>query len=164
MAASFDLPQQTLTCLKNCGFVLKQIELLYVYYPQYVKNNVKRILAVTSWQAKASQHSDVSLNNIFYSHATKKNLPLAYKLRRSSPLAYTTAILQSIISCYHGLFCPIKAPNARAIMNGQHYDKINKYSMESSISASPTLSSYKFMECMPYLIVSTLEALQWSSS
>ena len=33
--------------------------------------------------------------------------------------------------------------------------------MESPISASPTLSSNKAMENMPYAIVSTLVALQW---
>ena len=77
---------------------------------------------MTSPQAKASWHYDVSLN-FFHIHEAKQNLPLVYKFHHSSLLTYTTTILQGIISCHHGLFFPIKAQDARAIMDGQHHDQ-----------------------------------------
>ena len=48
---------------------------------------------------------------------------------------------ESIFSCYHGLFCPIKAEDTRAIMDGQYHDKKYAHYMESLILASPTLFS-----------------------
>ena len=121
--ASFVLPQQTLTCLKNCGFVLKQIELLYVYHFQYVNNDVKRKLVVAQPKAKASRHNNVSLNNISYSHTSLRSLSFDNKLHYPFLLANTMTILQGVFSCYHGLFCPIKAQDTRAIMDGQYHDK-----------------------------------------
>ena len=95
-----------------------------MHYLQSIDNYIEGIVVVTSPQAKASSHSDVSLNNIFYNYATKKNLLLAYKLHRSSLLAYTMAILQGIISSHYSLFFPSKAQNARTIMDGQNYNQI----------------------------------------
>ena len=69
-------------------------------------------------QAKAYWHNYVSLNNIFYSNAANKNLPLAYKLPHSSLLAYSVTILHGIISCHQGLICLIEAQDARVIMDG----------------------------------------------
>ena len=124
VAVSVEFLQQILCCQRNCGFVLRQTELLSMHYLQSIDNYIEGIVVVTSPQAKASSHSDVSLNNIFYNYATKKNLLLAYKLHRSSLWAYTMAILQGIIPGHYGFFCPSKAQNARAIMDGQHYNQI----------------------------------------
>ena len=121
---SVDFPQQILCCQRSCGFVGRQTELLSMRYLQSVDNYIEGIVVVTSPQAKASSHNDVSLNNIFYSCATKKNLLLAYKLHRPSLLAYTMAILQGIISSHYSLFFPSKAQNARTIMDGQNYNQI----------------------------------------
>ena len=99
------------------------MELSSMCYLQSIDNYIEGIVAATSPQSKATWHNDVSLNNIFYNYAAKKNLPLAYKLCCSSLLVYTMTILQGVISCHYSLFCPSKAQNTRAIIDGQHYDQ-----------------------------------------
>ena len=50
-------------------------------------------------------------------------------------------ILQGVFSYYCGLFCPIKAQDTRAIMDGQYHDRKDAHYMESLVLAPPTLSS-----------------------
>ena len=65
----------------------------------------------------------LSLNNISYSHTSLRRISFDNKLHCPFLLVHIATILQSIFSCNHGLFCPIKAQDTRAIMDGQYHDK-----------------------------------------
>ena len=122
VAASFDLSHQVLTCQRSSGFALKQTERLFVPF-SICYNDMTRIVAATSPKAKASRHNNVSLNNISYSHTSLRRISFDNELHCPFLLVHIATILQSIFSCNHGLFCPIKAQDTRAIMDGQYHDK-----------------------------------------
>nr|POF01877.1 hypothetical protein CFP56_48059 [Quercus suber] len=55
LAASFDLPQQILTCKINFDFILKQTELLSVQSVEAVDNYIEGIVAAT-WNHQLQLH------------------------------------------------------------------------------------------------------------
>jgi len=86
-------------------------------------NDITRIVPAISPKAKATRRNNVSLNNISYSHTSLRSISFDNKLHCPFLLMHTVTILQSIFSCYHGLFYLIKAQDTRAIMDGQYHDK-----------------------------------------
>ena len=99
--SSFDLPKKLR--------LRSQTNRAVVYVPFSVcYNDITRIVAATSPTVKASRHKNVLLNNISYSHTSLRSISFDNKLHCPFLLVHIVTILQSIFSCYHGLFYAIK--------------------------------------------------------
>ena len=99
--SSFDLPKK-LRLHSQTNKVVVYVPFLVCY------NDITRIVAATSLKVKASRHKNVLLNNISYSHTSLRSISFDNKLHCPFLLVHIVTILQSIFSCYHGLFYAIK--------------------------------------------------------